>query len=213
MQKSQDVIAGETCSFHLFLIVHMTLYLDLTAMIQQLSSDFTSEIKSKQEAFDVTQAHLRAATRELAEQRKQISLWQQKCGEQDQVVQRIRNTEKALSDEDEVDWSGRTEADGQPADKDSAGPAFLRRGTQSTIGGAIDLSSTIDNEVPLPATDSPHTLIRLRRLKLFQDRIEKLLSNRLKGLQGASAEKEYQYKKIVSLCTNIPLDKVDDVGF
>ena len=75
-------------------------------MIQRLSSDFSAEIKSKQEAFDVTQAQLRAATRELAEQRKQIILWQQKCVEQDQIKQRIQNTEKALAREDEVDWTG-----------------------------------------------------------------------------------------------------------
>lgn len=180
-------------------------------MIQRLSSDFSAEIKSKQEAFDVTQAQLRAATRELAEQRKQIILWQQKCVEQDQIRQRIQNTEKALTREDEVDWTGRTEADGQPARKDYAGPAFVYRGAQSVIGGPVDFSSTIDVEVLIPPTDSRETLLRLRRMKLFQDRIQDVLEDRRKGLQGASAEKEYQCKRIVSLCTGIPLDKIDDV--
>ena len=35
---------------------------------------------------------------------------------------------------------------------------------------------------------------------------------RLKSLQAASAEKEYQCKKIVALCTGIPVDKVEDVS-
>lgn len=38
------------------------------------------------------------------------------------------------------------------------------------------------------------------------------METRLKSLQGASAEKEYQCKKIVSHCTGIPIDKVEDVS-
>ena len=38
----------------------------MTGMIQSLSTKFSSEIKAKQDSLDVTQAHLRAATRELS---------------------------------------------------------------------------------------------------------------------------------------------------
>jgi len=41
--------------------------------------------------------------------------------------------------------------------------------------------------------------------------MEELMDARLKSLQGASAEKEYQCKKIVALCTGIPVDKVEDM--
>ena len=37
------------------------------------------------------------------------------------------------------------------------------------------------------------------------------MQQRLKFLQGASAEKEYQCKKIVVLCTGIPINKVEEV--
>jgi len=43
-------------------------------------------------------------------------------------------------------------------------------------------------------------------------RVEELVKARLKGLQGATAEKEYQCKKIVALCTGLPIDKVEDVS-
>jgi regulatory protein SWI6 len=54
-------------------------------------------------------------------------------------------------------------------------------------------------------------LIRLRRLKMWHLRTEELIEERLQNLQGASAEKEYQCKRIVSLCTGIPIDKVEEV--
>lgn len=46
---------------------------------------------------------------------------------------------------------------------------------------------------------------------MWQARAEELMSERLKGLQGASAEKEYMCRKIVSLCTGVPVDKVEDM--
>ncbi|KNZ74534.1 Start control protein cdc10 [Termitomyces sp. J132] len=193
VQKSQDVIA------------------DMTTMIQSLSSDFQSEVKTKQDTLDVTQAHLRAATRELAEQRKQVGMWQSRCGELDQITHRMRNVEKAIVDEDQFDWTGRTDLEGNDA-RDTAGPAFQWRGLNSTmvgIGGSVDISFNVDVEPPIPIVDSPAALIRLRRLKIWHLRMEELMKARLKTLQGASAEKEYQCKKIISLCTGIPIDRVE----
>ncbi|KIM44731.1 hypothetical protein M413DRAFT_442684 [Hebeloma cylindrosporum] len=195
VQKSQDVIA------------------DMTSMIQNLSAEFQGEIKTKQDALDVTQAHLRAATRELSEQRRQIQSWQARCGELDQVSQRVRNVEKAIMEEDRFDWTGRTDLDGNNG-RDSAGPAFQYRGASSTmigIGGSVDISFSVDIEPPLPSTDSIATLIKLRRMKMWHLRVEELIKARLKGLQGATAEKEYQCKKIVALCTGLPIDKVEDM--
>ncbi|KAG5647799.1 hypothetical protein DXG03_007721 [Asterophora parasitica] len=195
VQKSQDVIA------------------DMTSMIQGLSNDFQAEVKAKQDALDVTQAHLRAATRELAEQRKQVNLWQTRCGELDQINHRVRNVEKAVAEEDQFDWTGRTDLDGNDG-RETAGPAFQWRGQNSTmvgIGGSVDISFNVDPEPPIPSGDSVANLIKLRRLKIWTLRMEELMKARLKTLQGASAEKEYQCKKIVAMCTGIPIDKVESM--
>jgi hypothetical protein len=182
-------------------------------MVQSLSSEFHAEIKTKQDNLDVTQAHLRAATRELSEQRKQIQAWQARCGDLDQVTQRIRNLDKALGEEDQIDWTGRTGLGGQDM-KEVAGPAFAWRGPNSSMlghTGGVDVSFAVDPEPPMPAGDSPATLIRLRRLKMWHVRMEELVQARLGSLRGASAEKEYMCKKIVALCTGIPVDKIEEV--
>jgi regulatory protein SWI6 len=186
---------------------------DLTAMIQGLSADFAAEIKTKQDNLDVTQAHLRAATRELSEQRKQIQVWQARCSELDQVTQRIRNVDRALADEVKFDWTGRTDLDGRDA-LESAGPAFRWRGQNSTMAGlgeVGDVSFSFDTEPTIPASDSVTSLIRLRRLKMWHLRMESLIRQRLEKLRGASAEREFQCKKIVALCTGVPVDKVEEV--
>jgi regulatory protein SWI6 len=213
IQKSQDVIAGECLLLSSLSKLYSGSFLDMTGMIQSLGTEFSSEIKAKQDSLDVTQAHLRAATRELSEQRKQIQAWQSRCAELDQVNQRVRNLEKALADEDNFDWTGRTDLSGHDAVK-TAGSAFQWRGQNSTmagLGGSVDLSFNVEAEPPLPTTDTLQSLIRLRRLQLWHTRMEELTQQRLKSLQGASAEKEYQCKKIVALCTGIPIDKVEEV--
>ena len=199
MQKSNEIITA------------------MTTMIQNLSSDFSAEIKSKQDAFDVIQAHLRAATRELAEQRKQIQTWQTKCGELDKYLQRVRNLEQAVHDEDRFDWTGRLTVDGLDAGP-SAGPAFKWRGTNSTmvaLAGSVDISFDLGEafaEPNLPTGDSVASLVRLRRLKMWHQRAEGLMEARLRNLRGASAEKEFQCKKIVAMCTGVGIDKVEDVS-
>jgi len=185
----------------------------MTAMIQGLSADFASEIKTKQDSLDVTQAHLRAATRELSEQRKQIQVWQGRCSELDQVTQRVRNVERALADEEKFDWTGRTDLDGGDA-FESAGPAFRWRGQNSTmagLGALVDVSFNFDAEPAIPAGDSVASLLRLRRLKMWHVRMEALIHQRLESLRGASAEREFQCKKIVALCAGAPVDKVEGV--
>lgn len=186
----------------------------MTSLIQDLSVDFNAEIKSKQDSLDVTQAHLRAATRELAEQRKQIQLCQARCNDFDQVSQRIRNLATAISEEDRFDWTGRTGKDGKDA-REIAGTAFRWRGLESTLPGAppgsLIVPEDVDAPPPIPVEDTLAAFIRLRRMKLWHARTEQLLNERLRTLQGASLVKELQAKKLVSLCTGFAVDKVEEV--
>ncbi|CAE6475136.1 unnamed protein product [Rhizoctonia solani] len=209
---------------------------DLTSMIQSLTSDFHSEIKSKQDSLDVAQAHLRAATRELADQRRHIAAAQARLAALDQARQRARNVSRAIKDEASFDWTGRTEVTGTPAHA-SRGVAFQYRGPSSTLaadtkapteegarpetaapsgeggtGASLDINPSsldVDPPIPAPGNDTIATLVRLRRLKMWHTRIEELVRERMDATRGAGAEKEFQCKKIVSLCTGVPVDRVE----
>ncbi len=101
----------------------------------------------------MTQAHLRAATRELSEQRKQIQMWQGRCAELDMLAQRVRNVEHAIEDEVQFDWTGRG---GESVGVEDKSPAFRYRGPSSTMTGTqapSSLSTWIHPcplETPLP---------------------------------------------------------------
>ena len=132
-------------------------------------------------------------------------------------MQRVRNIEQALHDEDRFDWTGRLTVDGLDAGP-SSGPAFKWRGTNSTmvaLAGTVDISFDLGEafaEPALPTGDSVASLVRLRRLKMWHQRVESLMEARLRNLRGASAEKEFQCKKIVAMCTGVAIDKVEEVS-
>lgn len=177
-----------------------------------MNSEFIQELKVKQDTLDVTQAHLRAATRELAEQRKQIQLCQSRCNEFDQVSQRVRNLAKAIADEDKFDWSGRDSVDRRDGSNSNTSDHRQQEFIfPAVIQGAHAPPSRLDEPPPIPAENSMAALVRLRRLKRWQDRTEQLIHERVKTLQGVSLTKELQAKKLVSICSNVSLDKVDEV--
>jgi hypothetical protein len=65
VQKTHDITAG---TFPYFAPVAFAAhpFVDMTTIIQNLSDELSAELKTKQDPLDVTQAHLRAAARELA---------------------------------------------------------------------------------------------------------------------------------------------------
>ncbi|KAF9240652.1 hypothetical protein BU15DRAFT_87558 [Melanogaster broomeanus] len=172
VQKSQDIIT------------------DMTTMIQNLSTEFSTEIKSKQDSLDVTQAHLRAATRELSEQRKANPVMAKPI----------------------LSRRGQLRLDRQ--DGPLRRPYVPMAQAELHCCGGCRINGhffNVEIEPPIPTTDDVASLMRLRRLKIWQLRMEELMETRLRSLQGASAEKEYQCKKVVALCTGIPIDRVEDM--
>jgi regulatory protein SWI6 len=188
----------------------------MSSLIQNLSGEFNAEIKTRQDALDVTQAHLRAATRELAEQRKQIALWQARCSEADQAAHQLANLERAAAAEDGFDWSGRGDLDGHDA---RLGAPDALRWTRFAPGvpaaptypPPVDAGAGDEADIPLPQGADVATLVRLRRMKIWSARVEALLEERARRLQGADLVKEFQCRKIVALCTGHPVDKVEQV--
>jgi regulatory protein SWI6 len=186
-------------------------------LIQSLSAEFNAEIKTRQDALDVTQAHLRAATRELAEQRKQIQLWQARCSEADQLEHQLRNLDKAVAEEDAFEWTGRADLDARDA-RLTAPHAFRWSEyagsvpSEPTYPPPLDPSVGDEADIPLPQGNGVETLVRLRRLKIWSARMESLLEERARRLQGADLLKEFQCRKIVALCTGQPVDKVEQVS-
>jgi hypothetical protein len=212
-QKSKEVISGLIIKIQCLGLL-LIIFIDITSIVNGLSGDFEAEVKDKQSALEQAQRRLQVSTRQLAEQRRQIQIWQARCNELEQTQQRIRNLQRALAEEDKFDWTGRTEWDGSPATFETAGLAFEHKGVDSTLASLSSSNEDIgllEADPPVPLSDSPSSLIRLRRLELWHRRANKLLSDRLNVINGASAEKELRCKKIISMATGLSPEQVEQV--
>ncbi|KAK4703684.1 regulatory protein SWI6, partial [Phenoliferia sp. Uapishka_3] len=184
----------------------------LTSMIESLSSEFNVELSAKTEVLDRTRTQLQAATRDLAAQRNQISHWRSKVAEVEEREQRVRNLERALEEEDQFDWTGRTEVDGSPAVRE-AGAAFTYRGPASTLSN-LPAGITIEFEAdpPPPTNDTdPHSLAHFMRLQSWYGRVMDLLQQRIEKLKGGNAEQELRLRKIVAQHCRVEPDRVESM--
>lgn len=142
---------------------------------------------AKQTKLNATEASVRHATRALADKRGQVQRAQAALSEMEQVDQRAENVRKAMGLD--LDWAG---------------------------GASTSASASASTEAAVPVEDPPRgsegALVKLRRLAMWEDRVSGLLEERIRSLQGESTDKAVKYRRLVSLCTKVPLDKVDGVS-
>lgn len=151
----------------------------------------------KQTALNSVEASVRAATRKLAGHRQEAQQVQSELTELEQLNLQIANLEQALAYGGD-EWVGRDESD------PSAGPAF--KAVPEVHSVFVPPGS---GDPPLPP---PGDIVGLRRMKLWQDKAAKLLNDRMAALDGESATKAAQYRKLIALCAKVPLDQVENVS-
>lgn len=145
---------------------------------------------------------MRHATRSLADKRQQIHRSQLALNELEQIARKSENIRKALSVVDSQDWTGRTDTRPVPSAFKPLPPHVEQ--PQSTGVGGVDIG--------MPAHGSVDAVTNLRRMRDWEQRAAQVLEERTQALEGEGLEKELKYRRLVSLCTKVPVEKVDSVS-
>ncbi len=125
-----------------------------------------------------------SSTNQLAEDRKKLSAAQTRLTEYEEVQQRVANLERAAKDEESFNWNSGVEG-------------------ISEIGLEGEFT---DADPPVPPEGSTDTLVDLRRIRQWQTLSEVVMQQRLQAMEGMSAEKAVQYRKVIAACTKVPAD-------
>lgn len=170
---------------------------------------------AKREQLSLVRAQLHAATSELAQHRREVQKLQMRNSALENIAQKVKNMETALDDEATYVWADGAKI-GTPQ-SEIAPTTNLMRVDDSHL--ALTRSSPDSGDpllengavFQLPSANTLETLMQLRKMKAWQSRWDAALSERSANLKERSAEKELQCKQIVSLCTGVALEHVDEV--
>ncbi|WVW78792.1 hypothetical protein I302_100754 [Kwoniella bestiolae CBS 10118] len=190
---------------------------NISAIFETISSTFSTEMVNKQTKLNATEQSVRVATKALADKRQQLHRAQVKVGELELLNQRIESLKQFLSStpsEQAEDWTGRKLLAGE-----NELPPSFQQITSDSSGGVEEVKNETeegeDDEIKLPErTDSSENnnsdnLIKLRRINIWQDRVLALLDDKIRNLENQNFEKNYKYRKLISLSTKVPVEKVD----
>lgn len=191
-----SVVSCSCMSWGLFADVNA----DISAIFENINDTFAREMTEKQTKLNATEASVRHATRALADKRQQVQRSQSALGELEHLQQKADNVRRALASVGSQDWTGRPQ---------NASPAF--RPLPGHVPAPIILEG-LGEEVPAPVHGETDELIKLSRLAMWEDRMAAVLEERLRALEGESADKAVKYRRLVSLCTRVPVEKVDSVS-
>lgn len=154
---------------------------------------------AKQKSLNQTEQNVRHATRSLADKRQQMQRAQASLAELEQNRLKSEKLRKALSAVDSHNYSGRS----------NDGPSAFRNLASHL---APQITGTRGKDFPMPSSDEPNAIITLRRRRDWEARTAQVLEQRVKSLEGEGLDKELKYRRLVSVCTKVPVDKVDAVS-
>lgn len=206
----------------------------MTTVLSDLADVFQKEQKDKDEAFETAQKHLQSATRELATRRRRINVGQAQVVERDEAKMRRENLSRCLRAEmgyETVDEASGQQQQQQQTQEDETTQALVaqclafetesqskeKKKASGQDRAAGDMSVDEDSLAPaerfkeeMPFEEgSQDALVKLRWLKRWYESSVEELQRRIRDLEGASATKLKQCRKVVAMCCNVSEDKVE----
>jgi hypothetical protein len=178
--------------------------LDISAVFDHINETYNAELTAKQMSLNQTEQNVRLATRSLADKRQQMQRSQAALTELEQIRQKSENIRKAISSTQSHDWTGRAET-GDASIAFKKFPPHLEQ--PPTTNGHSN-----GTDIALPAPGQEGSVATLRRMREWEKRMRQVLEQRVGALEGEGLDKELKYRRLVSVCTKVPVDKVDGVS-
>ncbi|KAL7423302.1 transcriptional regulator swi6 [Cryptotrichosporon argae] len=169
---------------------------NISALFDDLNKTFDGEMEKHVEELNAIEKEVRAATRRLAEQRQAVARAQARVAVLDRLGQRADNIQRALSAEH--DFTGRAPLPGEPAVPPDFAPLDADIDVDVGPGAAASGDIAVDGD-----------LKRLQRLRRWEQRVARVLEDKVRAMEGESAGKAVMYRKVVALCAKVPVENVD----
>lgn len=181
--------------------------------------DFATELREKQEDLDQTNLRLKDAGASLADERRALEDLQCRSHEKHELEQKIANLSRSNSElRDQLSQSRGQGTSGMTAnvaigeaDRGLDFDGQLAMIEQLFPNGAEDVDAAnghLSEEQRMLLTSLERADVLRGRVKAYQDHNDRS-ERQAQELKSRSHELEERYRKIVSICTGVEVDKVD----
>ncbi|KAF9117195.1 transcriptional regulator swi6 [Mortierella sp. AM989] len=180
-------------------------------MVDELDLEFSHEIMARQGQLQDTQAQLRHSTGELSNTRRTIKQLRAQSLQLTEAQQKIRNLEQSLEEESQKTRSQKGYSS-TLRQKDTANEdidrLFYPPARPSSKINEDGSSGMTEKEREANAHEE---VFMLKARILAYEQNEKELVQELADVKDQSLDRELQCRKVISICCNIPLEKVDEM--
>ena len=185
----------------------------MSGIFAQADADFQSEIKEKDDILNKTNAALKESGSSLIEEKKMLDELTQRAQAREEMEQKIKNLRRFTQElRDQLSSTSKVQDNVQvgEADKGLDLDGKINKVDQLFPGGVQDLGNNLNQEQITLLTSLERAEVLTGRVQAYQTH-NALLDNEARGLKGRSKELEEKYRKIISLCTGTPEERVDDL--
>ncbi|KAF9401920.1 transcriptional regulator swi6 [Mortierella sp. AD011] len=180
-------------------------------MVDELDLEFSHEIMARQSQLQDAQAQLRQSTSELSNTRRTIKQCRAEVLQLTEAQQKIKNLEQSLEEETRK-TQGQKGYTSAPHQKETVNEdidqLFCTPVRPSPRVDADESSGSTEKERELTAQDE---ILMLKARILAYEQNEKELAQEFAVAKDQSLGRELQCRKVISICCNIPLEKVDEM--
>lgn len=185
----------------------------MSGVFAEADAQFQAEIKEKDEALNKTNAALKESGSSLLDEKKKLDSLTVKAREKEELEQKVKNLQKfneGVRSQISVTSQVQEHVQIGEADKGLDLDGKIGKIDELFPAGANDLGSTLTQEQIQLLTSLERAEVLTGRVQAYQTH-NALLDNETRGLKGRSSELEEKYRKIISLCTGTPEERVDDL--
>jgi len=185
----------------------------MSGIFAQADADFQSEIKEKDDILNKTNAALKESGSSLIEEKKMLDELTQRAQAREEMEQKIKNLRRFTQElRDQLSSTSKVQDNVQvgEADKGLDLDGKINKVDQLFPDGVQDLGNNLNQEQITLLTSLERAEVLTGRVQAYQTH-NALLDNEARGLKGRSKELEEKYRKIISLCTGTPEERVDDL--
>lgn len=185
----------------------------MTGIFAQAEADFQDEVKEKDGELAKTNLSLKESSSALIEEKKQHEILLSASRGREELEQKIKNLRRFNQDLRANLGAAAMVQDNivvGEADKGLDLDGRIAKIGQLFPAGVSDLDSTLSQEQVTLLTSLERAEVLTGRVQAYQTH-NALLENEAKGLRGKSKELEERYRKIISLCTGTPDERVDEL--